>query len=83
MTMIDIGASPSTLLLKDVAEESEEKRVPDCERRFDLGCSEAKLSDFIPGMVEEIARVLQIESGRVNVKATTTEGLGFAGDRKE
>jgi 2-C-methyl-D-erythritol 2,4-cyclodiphosphate synthase len=30
-------------------------------------------------MVEEIAKVLEIDSGRVNVKATTSEGLGFAG----
>jgi 2-C-methyl-D-erythritol 2,4-cyclodiphosphate synthase len=30
-------------------------------------------------MVKEIADVLEIETGRVNVKATTSEGLGFAG----
>ena len=30
-------------------------------------------------MVKQIADVLEIEPGRVNVKATTTEGLGFAG----
>jgi 2-C-methyl-D-erythritol 2,4-cyclodiphosphate synthase len=30
-------------------------------------------------MVKEIASVLEIESGRVNVKATTSEGLGFTG----
>jgi 2-C-methyl-D-erythritol 2,4-cyclodiphosphate synthase len=38
-----------------------------------------KLSDNIPRMVKEIASVLEIESERVNVKATTTEGLGFTG----
>jgi len=38
-----------------------------------------KLSDFIPRMVNEIAHVLEIEGGRVNVKATTSEGLGFTG----
>ena len=38
-----------------------------------------KLADFIPRMVKEIASVLEIEPGRVNVKATTTEGLGFTG----
>jgi 2-C-methyl-D-erythritol 2,4-cyclodiphosphate synthase len=41
-----------------------------------------KLSDVIPRMVKEIAHVLEIEMERVNVKATTTEGLGFTG-RKE
>jgi 2-C-methyl-D-erythritol 2,4-cyclodiphosphate synthase len=30
-------------------------------------------------MVEEIAKVLEIDPDRVNVKATTSEGLGFAG----
>jgi len=29
--------------------------------------------------VKEIAGVLEIETGRVNVKATTSEGLGFVG----
>jgi 2-C-methyl-D-erythritol 2,4-cyclodiphosphate synthase len=38
-----------------------------------------KLSDFIPRMVNEIAKVLEFDAGRINVKATTTEGLGFAG----
>ena len=38
-----------------------------------------KLSDFIPRMVKEIADALEIETERVNVKATTTEGLGFTG----
>jgi len=38
-----------------------------------------KLSDHIPRMVKEIADVLEIEAGKVNVKATTSEGLGFAG----
>ncbi len=38
-----------------------------------------KLSDIIPRMVKEIADVLEIETERVNVKATTTEGLGFVG----
>jgi 2-C-methyl-D-erythritol 2,4-cyclodiphosphate synthase len=38
-----------------------------------------KLAEIIPRMVKEIADVLGIEPSRVNVKATTTEGLGFTG----
>jgi 2-C-methyl-D-erythritol 2,4-cyclodiphosphate synthase len=38
-----------------------------------------KFSDIIPRMVKEIADVMEIETERVNVKATTTEGLGFTG----
>ena len=39
-----------------------------------------KLASYIPQMVKNIAEALQIEEDRVNVKATTEEGLGFTGD---
>ncbi|WP_003545201.1 2-C-methyl-D-erythritol 2,4-cyclodiphosphate synthase [Desulfotomaculum nigrificans] len=38
-----------------------------------------KLAPYIPAMRENLARVLGMETGEVNVKATTTEYLGFAG----
>jgi 2-C-methyl-D-erythritol 2,4-cyclodiphosphate synthase len=38
-----------------------------------------KLATFIPQMRLNIARALSTEEERVNVKATTTEELGFAG----
>jgi 2-C-methyl-D-erythritol 2,4-cyclodiphosphate synthase len=38
-----------------------------------------KLAPHIPGMRENIATVLDADLDRVNVKATTTEELGFAG----
>lgn len=38
-----------------------------------------KLSPYIPAMVSNIARVLDVEESQINVKATTTEGLGFTG----
>ncbi|MEZ5359509.1 MAG: 2-C-methyl-D-erythritol 2,4-cyclodiphosphate synthase [Candidatus Zixiibacteriota bacterium] len=38
-----------------------------------------KLAGYIERMEVNIADVLQIETDRVNVKATTTEKLGFAG----
>lgn len=38
-----------------------------------------KLAPFIPQMRQNIARALATEDDRVNVKATTTEELGFAG----
>lgn len=41
-----------------------------------------KLASFIPQMNENIARVMQCELNQVNVKATTTEGLGFAGTQE-
>jgi len=41
-----------------------------------------KLAPFIARMKENIAATLETDSDRINVKATTTEQLGFAG-RKE
>jgi 2-C-methyl-D-erythritol 2,4-cyclodiphosphate synthase len=38
-----------------------------------------RLAEAMPRMVEEIAKTLEIAPDRVNVKATTSEGLGFAG----
>lgn len=45
-------------------------------------CEKPKLSPHVACMVENISSELGIETGQVNIKATTTEGLGFAG-RKE
>ncbi|MDD4112322.1 MAG: 2-C-methyl-D-erythritol 2,4-cyclodiphosphate synthase [Herbinix sp.] len=39
-----------------------------------------KLSVHIPTMVKNIAAALDIERNRVNIKATTEEGLGFTGE---
>ncbi|NLW24055.1 MAG: 2-C-methyl-D-erythritol 2,4-cyclodiphosphate synthase [Clostridia bacterium] len=38
-----------------------------------------KLALYIPQMERNIAEILHIEKNRVNIKATTTEGLGFVG----
>ena len=38
-----------------------------------------KLIGFIPKMEENIAQTLKIKIDNINVKATTTEGLGFEG----
>ncbi len=38
-----------------------------------------KMLPHIPGMRERIASVLELDEDRVNIKATTTEGLGFTG----
>ena len=39
-----------------------------------------KLASFIPAMREKLAAAMGIEIGRVSVKATTEEGLGFSGE---
>lgn len=38
-----------------------------------------KLTPYFNDMKERIAVVLEIDPGRVNIKATTTEGMGFCG----
>lgn len=39
-----------------------------------------KLAPYIPEMIKNIAQALDIDEDRVNVKATTEEGLGFTGE---
>ena len=39
-----------------------------------------KLKPHIPAMMENIARALNLDVSRVNVKATTEEGLSFTGE---
>jgi 2-C-methyl-D-erythritol 2,4-cyclodiphosphate synthase len=69
----------STLLLKKVAEKVREKGFHIVNIDSTIVAQKPKFSDFIPRMVSEIAGVLDMDAGRVNVKATTTEGLGFTG----
>jgi 2-C-methyl-D-erythritol 2,4-cyclodiphosphate synthase len=38
-----------------------------------------KMAPHIPSMVDVLARALGVEKGAVNVKAKTTEGMGFEG----
>jgi 2-C-methyl-D-erythritol 2,4-cyclodiphosphate synthase len=38
-----------------------------------------KLQEALPAMKKSIAGILQVEADAVNIKATTTEGLGFEG----
>ena len=38
-----------------------------------------KLAPYIPEMREKLAEILRVDTGRINVKATTEEGLGFTG----
>jgi len=38
-----------------------------------------KLANFISKMQINIAKILEIENNLINIKATTTEGLGFTG----
>lgn len=69
----------SAALLKKVMSRMREKGFHLLNIDATIVAQKPKLADFIPRMVKEIATVLDIDTGRVNVKATTTEGLGFTG----
>lgn len=40
---------------------------------------EPKFAPHIPAMKENLSRVLGMDSSRINIKATTNEGMGFCG----
>ena len=69
----------STLLLERVMTKVKEKGFHLLNVDATIVAQKPKLLDFIPRMVNEIAKVLEIDTSRINVKATTTEGLGFPG----
>jgi 2-C-methyl-D-erythritol 2,4-cyclodiphosphate synthase len=69
----------STVLLKRVMTKVKEKGFHVINIDATIVAEKPKLSEFIPRMVKEIEGVLEIEPGRINVKATTSEGLGFIG----
>jgi 2-C-methyl-D-erythritol 2,4-cyclodiphosphate synthase len=69
----------STILLKRVAALVQGKGFRIVNVDSTILAQKPRLAEVIPRMVEEIAKVLEIDPDRVNVKATTSEGLGFAG----
>ncbi len=69
----------SALLLKKVWEKVKEKGYHLSNVDTTVVAERPRLAEFIPRMIKEIADVLETQPERVNVKATTTEGLGFTG----
>lgn len=72
----------SMLLLERVKEILEEHGYAVNNVDATIVAEKPKLASYIPIMNENIARVLKVENGQINVKATTTEGLGFAGKKE-
>jgi 2-C-methyl-D-erythritol 2,4-cyclodiphosphate synthase len=69
----------STVLLKRVMARVRQKGFHLLNMDATIVAEKPILSGLIPKMVKEIADVLEVEIGRINVKATTSEGLGFTG----
>ena len=69
----------SRVLLRAVKKLLDEKGYRISNVDVTLLAQKPKLKTYIPQMMENLAADLEIDLGRVNVKATTEEGLGFTG----
>ena len=69
----------SLLLLKRVGELLREKGYVTVNCDVTIVCQRPKLAPYIGAMQKNIAKVLMLDEDCVNVKATTTEELGFEG----
>ena len=72
----------SMKLLEKVMEDLREHGFMPANVDVTIVAQQPKLFPYIPQMAENLARVLELPLDRINVKATTTEHLGFEG-RKE
>src|SRR4030043_62348 len=69
----------SLLLLEEVRKKMEGKDFGIVNIDSILVMQKPKVSKYIAGMKKNIAGTLKIDKSYVNIKATTTEGLGFCG----
>ncbi len=69
----------SMLLLREVGEKIRAAGFAVGNIDVTMIAQKPKLKDFIPQMQGNIASALGVDPGRVNVKATTEEHLGFTG----
>ena len=73
------NGADSRMLLREVAKKIDEAGYKLGNVDVTMIAQRPKLKPHIPQMMENIAADLQIDGSRVNVKATTEEGLGFTG----
>ena len=69
----------SLILLKRVLAIIETKNYAIGNIDVTIMAQKPKLSPYIPAMLEVLANALSIELDQINIKATTTEKLGFVG----
>lgn len=69
-------------LLREVAARLRKERWVISNLDCTIIAEKPKLRPFIPAMVRHISEDLRVDRSRVNVKATTTEGLGYIGQQK-
>ncbi len=69
----------SLVLLRSIRQILEEKGHTISNIDSTVVCQEPRLADNIPEMLKNISGTLEVEADRVNIKATTEEGMGFTG----
>jgi 2-C-methyl-D-erythritol 2,4-cyclodiphosphate synthase len=69
----------SRALLRDVAQKLREKKLKVLNIDATILAQAPRMAPHMPRMIANIAADLGIEAGAVNIKATTTEQLGFVG----
>jgi 2-C-methyl-D-erythritol 2,4-cyclodiphosphate synthase len=69
----------SRALLRDVAQKLREKKLKVLNIDATILAQAPRMTPHMPRMIANIAADLGIEAGAVNIKATTTEQLGFVG----
>lgn len=69
----------SLVLLQEVGRLLKERRLEIVNIDAVVVAQAPKLAGYLPAMEESITSTLGLSRGKVNIKATTTEGLGFTG----
>ena len=69
----------SMLLVREVMNQLEAQKLRVGNVDVTILAQRPKLKDYIPQMRDHLAQVLKLPAERVNIKATTEEGLGFTG----
>ena len=72
----DVSSEKLLIRVKDLADRKG-YRVNNADATLVL--EKPRLREYIPAMVENIAELLTVGQDRVNVKASTNEGMGFTG----
>lgn len=70
----------SCLLLKEVCSLLEKEQCRVLHADITIVCQNPRLASYMPKMVEKVSQILSLPTSFVNIKATTTEKLGFTGD---
>jgi 2-C-methyl-D-erythritol 2,4-cyclodiphosphate synthase len=73
------AGATSRALLRDVAQKLREKKLKVLNIDATILAQAPRMAPHMPHMIANIAADLGIEPGAVNIKATTTEQLGFVG----